>query len=78
MNTRSAALLSFAGVLGGFALGHGGAWVFRYLYPTLPAYPPGWAVLAALGTALATGVLFGVMPAQRAAALDPVLALARR
>jgi len=73
-----AALLSFAGALGGFALGHGGAWVIRYLYPTLPAYPPGWAVLAALGTALATGVLFGVMPAQRAAALDPVLALARR
>ena len=73
-----AALLSFAGALGGFALGHGGAWVIRYLYPTLPAYPPGWAVLAALGTALATGVLFGVMPAQRAAALDLVLALARR
>jgi putative ABC transport system permease protein len=52
--------------------------VIRYLYPTLPAYPPDWAVLAALGTALVTGVLFGVMPARRAAALDPVLALARR
>jgi putative ABC transport system permease protein len=35
-------------------------------------------VLAALGTALVTGVLFGVMPARRAAALDPVEALARR
>jgi len=73
-----AGLLSMAGALGGFALGHVGAWVIRYLYPTLPAYPPDWAVLAALGTALVTGVLFGVMPARRAAALDPVLALARR
>lgn len=73
-----AAGLSIAGALAGFALGHLGAWVIRYLFPTLPAYPPHWAVLAALGTALATGVLFGVMPARRAAALDPVQALARR
>jgi putative ABC transport system permease protein len=73
-----AALLSVAGALAGFALGHLGAWVIRYLVPTLPAYPPDWAVLAALGTALATGVLFGVLPARRAAALDPVQALARR
>ncbi len=73
-----AALLSLAGALGGYALGHAGAWLIRYLYPALPAYPPDWAVLAALGTALATGILFGVMPARRAAALDPVLALARR
>jgi putative ABC transport system permease protein len=73
-----AALLSLAGALAGYALGHAGAWAIRALYPTLPAYPPDWAVLAALGTALATGILFGVMPARRAAALDPVLALARR
>jgi len=73
-----AALLSLAGALAGYALGHIGAWVIRTLYPTLPAYPPDWAVLAALGTALVTGILFGVMPARRAAALDPVLALARR
>jgi putative ABC transport system permease protein len=73
-----AALLSLGGSVAGYALGHVGAWVIRYLYPTLPAYPPDWAVLAALGTALVTGILFGVMPARRAAALDPVLALARR
>ncbi len=73
-----AALLSIAGALAGYAIGHAGAWVIRTLYPVLPAYPPDWAVLAALGTALVTGVLFGVMPARRAAALDPVQALARR
>jgi putative ABC transport system permease protein len=73
-----AALLSLAGAVLGFLLGQAGAFVLRSLYPTLPAYPPLWAVLAALGCAAATGLLFGVMPAQRAAGLDPVQALARR
>jgi putative ABC transport system permease protein len=48
------------------------------LYPVFPAYPPDWAVLAGFGTALATGMLFGVMPARRAARLDPVQSLAKR
>ena len=72
-----AVLLSSAGALLGFGLGHLGAWLIRSLYPAFPAYPPGWAVAAALLTALATGVVFGVMPARRAAALDAVVALAR-
>ncbi len=73
-----AAMLSLAGALVGFALGHLGAAVIRQLYPTFPAYPPDWAVLAGLGTALVTGILFGVLPARRAAQLDPVQALAKR
>jgi putative ABC transport system permease protein len=73
-----AALLSLAGALAGLALGHAGAWLLRTLYPALPAWPPDWAVLAGVGTALATGMLFGVMPARRAARLDAVQALARR
>ncbi len=73
-----AAMLSSAGALIGYGLGLLGAWVIRTLYPTLPAYPPQWAVIAALGTALVTGVLFGALPAKRAAALDPVTALAKR
>lgn len=73
-----AVLLSCTGALLGFALGQLGAALIRQLYPTFPAYPPDWAVLAALGTALLTGVVFGVLPARRAAALDPVQALARR
>jgi putative ABC transport system permease protein len=44
----------------------------------LPVAAPWWAVLAAFGTALVTGILFSVMPARRAARLDPVMALARR
>ncbi len=72
-----AALLSALGALLGYALGLAGAAIIRALYPVFPAYPPDWAVLAALGTALATGLLFGVLPARRAAKLDPVVALAR-
>jgi putative ABC transport system permease protein len=73
-----AALLSAAGAMFGYALGLAGAAVIRALYPVFPAYPPDWAVLAGLGTALATGILFGVLPARNAARLDPVAALARR
>ena len=73
-----AALLSCAGAAAGLALGHLAAWGLRLLYPQLPAWPPDWAVLAALITALGTGLLFGVMPARRAARLDPVAALAGR
>ncbi|WP_332670335.1 ABC transporter permease [Aromatoleum sp.] len=73
-----AALLSLAGALVGFALGHLGAWGLRLAFPVLPAWPPDWAVYAGIGTALGTGILFGVMPARRAARLDPVQALAKR
>lgn len=73
-----ATMLSLIGAVLGFGLGHAGAAIIRQLYPTLPAFPPGWAVLAGLLTALVTGMLFGVLPARRAAQLDPVQALAKR
>lgn len=73
-----AALLSIAGAVAGLGLGHLGAWGLRLAFPALPAWPPDWAVLAGVATALATGLLFGVMPARRAALLDPVQALSKR
>jgi putative ABC transport system permease protein len=73
-----ASMLSLAGALVGYALGQIGAAVIRQLYPTFPAYPPDWAVLAGLATALVTGILFGVLPARRAARMDPVQALSKR
>lgn len=78
MFLTEAALLSIAGALAGLVLGHLGAWGLRLAFPVLPAYPPDWAILAGLGTAIITGVLFGVMPARHAATLDPVDALAKR
>jgi putative ABC transport system permease protein len=70
-----AAMLSLVGALTGYGLGLFGAFVLRQMYPVFPAYPPDWAVFAALVTALSTGLLFGIMPARRAARLDPVQAL---
>jgi putative ABC transport system permease protein len=37
---------------------------------------PLWAPLAAAAVSLVTGIAFGLLPALRAARLDPVLALA--
>ena len=70
-----AAMLSAVGGLVGYLLGHLGAFGIRLAFPVFPAYPPHWAVIAGLSTALATGLVFGVMPARRAAQLDPVQAL---
>ena len=70
-----AAMLSALGALLGYLLGQLGAFALRQAFPVFPAYPPDWAVIAGLCTALGTGLLFGVMPARRAARLDPVQAL---
>lgn len=72
-----AAVLSLAGAVAGLILGGLGSFVIGRIYPVLPTTPPWWAVLAAFGTALATGILFSVLPARRASRLDPVESLAR-
>jgi putative ABC transport system permease protein len=70
-----AAMLSTVGAVVGYLLGQLGAFALRLAFPVFPAYPPDWAVIAGLSTALGTGLIFGVMPARRAARLDPVQAL---
>src|SRR5665647_1633211 len=52
-----ASMLSVVGAMVGYLLGQGGAALIRQLYPVFPAYPPNWAVLAGLATAIVTGVL---------------------
>ncbi len=73
-----AAMLSGTGGLVGSVLGQCGSWAVRQAYPVLPAFAPAWAAVAALVLAIVTGVAFCVLPARRAAQLDPALALARR
>lgn len=73
-----AVMLSSIGALAGLALGQLGSLLIVRLYPALPAAAPGWAIAAAFFTALFTGVVFSLLPARRAARLDPVQALARR
>jgi putative ABC transport system permease protein len=48
------------------------------VYPILPVAVPAWAVVAAVATAVTTGIVFSIMPARRAARLDPVTALSGR
>ncbi|MDV6345250.1 ABC transporter permease [Nitrosomonas sp. Is37] len=73
-----AAWLSLSGAIFGFMLGHVGSLLIRLAYPELPAWPPAWASLASIVIALATGIIAGLLPAARAARLDPVKALSGR
>lgn len=73
-----AALLSAVGGIAGSLLGQFGSFVIRRIYPSVPAYAPFWASGGALALAIVTGVIFTLLPARRAAALDPAAALARR
>lgn len=73
-----AALLSLSGGVIGSILGQLGSFVIRRMYPAVPAFAPLWAVLGALALAVITGIAFSVLPARRAASLDPAQALARR
>ena len=72
-----AILLSSLGALIGLIIGQAGSWAIRYAFPVIPAYPPTWATLASVLVALITGVLFSILPARKAAQLDPVVALAK-
>jgi putative ABC transport system permease protein len=46
-----------------------------FFLPDLPAQIPAWAVISGLTVSIGVGLAFGVWPAKRAAALDPVEAL---
>jgi putative ABC transport system permease protein len=73
-----ALLLSGLGGSCGLILGELGCWLIREAFPILPAYAPIWIVVSVFGVALVTGLLFSLLPARRAARLDPVLALSKR
>ena len=72
-----AIVLSLIGAVAGVLIGESAVRLVVGLYPALPMASPAWAVAAAVLVATATGLVFGVLPARRAAALDPVTALAR-
>jgi putative ABC transport system permease protein len=67
--------LTFLGGLIGVLLAFGISRLLLVLVPGLPAEIPAWAVSAGLSVSIGVGLAFGVWPAKRAAALDPVEAL---
>jgi len=73
-----AVLLSMGGAGVGLLLGEGATYLVSYHYPLLVGGAPSWVLAPAFLVAVITGLVFGVAPARRAAALDPVLALSRR
>ena len=73
-----AVFLSLMGAVAGVVLGFVAVAGVRYAYPTLEFVPPLWAVAGAFFVAVACGMVFGILPARRAARLDPIAALAGR
>ena len=73
-----AVLLALSGAAVGLIVGQLATHVALRLYPAIPFQAPWWALIAAPATAVITAVLFTVIPARRAARLDPVQALSRR
>jgi putative ABC transport system permease protein len=70
-----AVLLSALGGLLGLASGIGIAWLLDWGFEALPVHTPWSFVLLAEAIAVAVGLIAGVLPASRAAGLDPVEAL---
>jgi putative ABC transport system permease protein len=68
-------MLSLAGGIIGLVLGFASARMIYYWIPDFPVQTPLWAIISALLVALVTGLLFGSIPANKAAKLNPVLAL---
>jgi putative ABC transport system permease protein len=71
-------ILSSIGAAAGLILALFGLRLAGYLFPEFPLHLASWSPLIAIAVALITGIVFGVMPARRAATLEPALALARR
>jgi putative ABC transport system permease protein len=69
-----AVLLTTIGGVIGIAVGIGTSLVVAAFSP-VPAVVTWWAVALAFGVSAGVGIIFGVVPAQRAGRLDPVVAL---
>ena len=73
-----AAILAIVGSLCGLVIGYLLIWVAQQAFPAVEFRPPWWAVAAAVVTAVGSGLIFGALPARKAARMDPVQALRER
>jgi len=73
-----ALLLAGAGTVAGVLLAYAAVWAVNTRFDAFQLAVPVWAPLAAVAVSLTTGLVFGLLPARRAARLDPVVALSGR
>jgi putative ABC transport system permease protein len=59
----------------GLVAGAAGAAALRWAFPKMPIEVPLWSVLLSFTFSLFVGVFFGVYPARKAAAMNPIEAL---
>ncbi len=71
---EAAALTGLGGIIG-IIFGWVIALVTRLVFPSLPASVPAWAAVSGIAVSVAVGLFFGIWPANKAARLDPVVAL---
>jgi putative ABC transport system permease protein len=71
-----ALVLCLIGGAVGLAIGYGIAALATAIIPGFPgAHTPLWAIALALGFSGAIGLIFGILPAAKAANLDPISSL---
>jgi putative ABC transport system permease protein len=64
--------LTFLGGMLGVVLAIGISKLVMFLFPSLPASIPMWAVTTGVSVSVGVGLIFGVWPARKAARLDPI------
>jgi putative ABC transport system permease protein len=64
--------LTFFGGIIGVVLAIGASNLIMLLIPSLPAQIPLWAIITGLTVSVGVGLIFGVLPARKAAKLDPI------
>ena len=70
-----AVVLTGLGGLMGMTFGWAISFACRMIFPSLPASVPLWAAALGVIVSIAVGLFFGIWPANKAARLDPVVAL---
>jgi putative ABC transport system permease protein len=70
-----AAALTGMGGVAGIVFGWLISLLSRLIFTSIPASVPLWAALLGVGVSVAVGLFFGIWPANKAARLDPVVAL---
>jgi putative ABC transport system permease protein len=71
---EAAALTGIGGIIG-IMFGWAISMIARLVFSSLPATVPAWAAATGIVVSVGVGLFFGIWPANKAARLDPVVAL---